>query len=168
MEQKKIPFFVRLKRAIINFDEYRTFSEEKTWTSVKYFLKLMIIFTVIITIALTIRVVNQVNVTTQSLRNDFPEFSFQNNTLVLEGETTRIVKGDSNGYFGIIIDSKENDLNNIDEAGDYQRIIAFLKDKMVVRDTSSVETSMTYEQLSSQYDLSLINKTTMLEILSRK
>ncbi len=168
MEQKKIPFFVRLKRAVINFDEYRTFAEEKTRTAVKYFLKLMLIFTIIITIALTVRVLNQVNIIVESLQNDFPEFSFEDDILILEGETTRIVVGDSDGYFGIILDSEESDLSDIDESGDYERIVAFLKDRLIIRDSSQEETEVTYEQLSSQYDLSSMNKSAILEFLLRR
>jgi len=52
METKKIPFFIRLKNAIVNFDEYKTFSEEKVSVAIKYILKLTLIFTFIIAIAL--------------------------------------------------------------------------------------------------------------------
>ena len=48
MEQKKIPFFKRLKNAIVNFDEYQNFSQEKLGTAIKYFLKLMLIFSILI------------------------------------------------------------------------------------------------------------------------
>ena len=48
MEQKKIPFFKKLKNAIVNFDEYQNFSQEKLGTAIKYFLKLMLIFSILI------------------------------------------------------------------------------------------------------------------------
>ena len=151
-----------------NFDEYRSFSEEKMKDSVKYFIKLVLLFTLVVTIALTIRVINEVSVVSEGIKNTFPEFSFQNGNLLLEGEQTRIVKGDSSGYFGLIIDSKEESLENINEVGDYQRVIAFLKDKMVVKDTSQLETSMTYEQINNQINLNNINKQSIINFLSRE
>lgn len=168
MEKKKINFFIKAKRAMTNFDEYRSFSEEKKKDSVKYFIKLVLLFTLVVTIALTIRVINEVSVVSEGIKNTFPEFSFQNGNLLLEGEQTRIVKGDSSGYFGLIIDSKEESLENINEVGDYQRVIAFLKDKMVVKDTSQLETSMTYEQINNQINLNNINKQSIINFLSRE
>ena len=48
MEEKKTLFFKKVKNAIINFDEYQNFSKEKLGTAIKYFLKLMIIFYLVI------------------------------------------------------------------------------------------------------------------------
>lgn len=53
MEQVKIPFFIRLKRAILNPEAYSTFMLEKSRESIKYLLKFLIIFTIIISIAYT-------------------------------------------------------------------------------------------------------------------
>ena len=49
-------FFSRIKNAIINFDAYQNFSMEKLSVAIKYFIKLMIIFALIITIAMVIKV----------------------------------------------------------------------------------------------------------------
>ena len=38
VEQKKVPFFRKLKNAITNFDEYQKFSKETLGTTIKYFL----------------------------------------------------------------------------------------------------------------------------------
>ena len=152
METKKIPFFIKLKNAIINFDEYKTFSEEKSSLSLKYVLKLVLIFTFIITIALTWKVINEANSLITDFKNECPEFSFQNNILILEGENKKVVKGDENGYFGVIVDSeKEN-----------------LKDKVILKDIDNVESSITYEQLGQSYDINSFNKGKILQFLSRR
>lgn len=168
METKKIPFFIRLKNAIVNFDEYKTFSEEKISFAIKYILKLVFIFTFIITIALTWKVVQEANIFINDFKNECPNFSFQNAVLQIEGENKKIVKGDETGYFGFIVDSEKENLSDIQEAGDYQRVIAFLKNKVVIKNVDSVETSAAYEQLNQRYDLSNINKEAILQFLSRK
>lgn len=53
MENIKIPFFRRLKRAIIDFESYSDFAVEKINVAIKYFAKLMIIFSILISIAFT-------------------------------------------------------------------------------------------------------------------
>ncbi len=162
METKKIPFFVRLKRAVVNFDEYKTFAEEKTSTAIKYVLKLVLIFSFIITLALTYKIINVANGLIVDFQKEFPDFSFQNNILVMDGENNKVVKGDENGYFGVIVDSEKENLNDVSELGDYQRVIALLKDKIIIKDADNVQTSITYEQLSQNYDLNSINKESIL------
>lgn len=166
MKAKNVSFFKRVKDAVINFDEYLTFSEEKLSVAIKFILKLALIFTFIITVALTIKIVQEANNAIESFQSTAPEFSFKNNELIIEGDNQKIVKGDESGYFGFIVDTQNKDLKNIDETGDYQRVIGVLKDKIVLRDVEGVETSLTYEQLSQDYDLNNINKDSILQFLS--
>lgn len=166
METKKIPFFIRLKNAIVNFDEYKTFSEEKVSIAIKYILKLTLIFTFIIAIALTWKVVQEANILINDFKNECPEFSFQDDTLVIEGDNKKIVKGDESGYFGFIVDSEKEKLSDVEEAGDYQRVIAVLKDKVVIKNVDNIETSSTYKQLGQSYNFNNINKNSILQFLS--
>lgn len=53
MKEKKKSFFIRVKNAIMNFDEYQNFAEEKTIISIKYIIKLIVIFSVILTALIT-------------------------------------------------------------------------------------------------------------------
>ena len=168
MKTKKTPFFIRLKDSIINFDEYKNFLEEKTWVAIKYILKLVFIFTLVVTIGLTYKLTNEVNKIIIDFKNECPEFNFQNNTLILEGDNKRIIKGDETGYFGFIIDDNEENLSAIEEAGDYQRVIAILRDKIIVKSVDNIESSTTYQQLSQSYDLNSINKSSILQFLTRK
>lgn len=51
MENTKIPFFKRIKSAIIDFESYSNFAVEKISVSIKYIAKLIAIFSIIISIA---------------------------------------------------------------------------------------------------------------------
>lgn len=53
MENVKIPFFKRLKKAVIDFESYSDFAVEKINIAIKYFAKLMIIFSILISISFT-------------------------------------------------------------------------------------------------------------------
>ena len=166
MKTKKVSFFKRIKDAVINFDEYLSFSEEKVSIAIKYILKLALIFTFLITIALTIKIVHEANSLIIGFQNEAPEFSFQDNELVIEGENQKIVKGDESGYFGFIVDTQNEDLKDIDETGDYQRVIGVLKDKITIRDVEGIEASLTYQELSKDYDLKNINKNAIIQFIS--
>lgn len=168
METKKLSFFKRIKSAIINIDEYLNFSEEKTSVTIKYILKLVLIFSFILAIALTYKIVDEANKLIDDFKNEFPQFSLQNGILDIEGENQQIVKGDESGYFGFIVDNQKESLVDVYKAGDYQRVIGLLKDKIVIRDVEGIETSLSYKQLSENYgyDLININKDTVLQFLS--
>ena len=79
MEQKKIPFFKKLKNAIVNFDEYQNFSQEKLGTAIKYFLKLMLIFSILISAFLTARLYKEIATVKTSFTDECPDFRIENN-----------------------------------------------------------------------------------------
>ena len=165
METKKVTFFKRIKDAIINFDEYIKFSEEKVSIAIKYIFKLVFIFTIITTIALTVKVVKEAKGLITSFENEAPEFSFQNAILEIKDDNKKMVKGDENGYIGFIVDSEKEKLSDVQESANYQRVIGLLKDKVVVKDVEGIEASLTYEEIGAKYDLKNINKNTVLQFL---
>lgn len=61
MENIKIPFFRRLKKAVIDFESYSDFAVEKINVAIKYFAKLMIIFSILISIAFTYKFSSIIN-----------------------------------------------------------------------------------------------------------
>ena len=166
MKTKKVSFFKRVKDAVVNFDEYIKFTEEKLSIAIKYIFKLTLIFTIIITTVLTVKIVQEANNLITNFKNEAPEFSFQDSILVIEGDNQKIVKGDESGYIGFIVDAQKENLSDIEESANYQRVIGLLKDKVVVKDTQGTEVSQTYEQLSTDYNLNTLNKNTILQFLS--
>ena len=167
MKTKTTPFFIKFKRAIFNFDEYQNFYEEKTWTSIKYILKLLLFFALIITIALTTKIIIEGNKTIPEFLNECPDFSFKEYTLQIISENKKIVKGDVQGYFGIIADSQNDNVDNIEEFNDYNILIVFLKDKIVYKDKNGdAKIFATYKRLGQKYELDNINKELISNILT--
>ncbi|MDO5555342.1 MAG: DUF1189 family protein [Clostridia bacterium] len=162
MKKKKTSFFIRIKDAVVNFDHYKTFADEKLSITIKYILKLMIIFAVIIAIALTYKLIEQTQMAIQIFDTECPNFKIENNTLIIEEENKQFVKGDKNGYFGIVINDEAEELSNINEAFNYQRVIALLNNRIIIRDAKNIESTITYEQLSNKYNLNNINKESII------
>mgnify|MGYP000351692272 CR=1 FL=1 len=161
MEQKKIPFFKKLKNAIVNFDEYQNFSQEKLGTAIKYFLKLMLIFSILISAFLTARLYKEIETVKTSFTDECPDFRIENNTLIIDGENKKYEKDFGYEALGLIIDSENTDLTE-EQNGQYQRIIAFYKDKMVMK-TLDTKTSMTYEDISKNQNINGLSKQQILD-----
>jgi len=168
MKEKKTPFFVKVKRAIFNFDEYKEFVEEKTSESLKYFFKLLLLFVLILTIAFTWNIVNEANRIFSDLKNECPEFKFNDDYVLEIKDSKRIVKGDNDGYFGIVIDSQKNELSQIEESSNYEIVIGVLKDKLEFKMPDSSKREMTYKELSEKYDINSVNKNSIIETMTRK
>ncbi|MEE1389157.1 MAG: DUF1189 domain-containing protein [Clostridia bacterium] len=161
MEQKKIPFFKRLKNAITNFDEYQKFSQEKLGTAIRYFLKLMLIFSILISGFLTARMYKEIETIKTSFAEECPDFRIENNTLLIEGENKKYEKDIGYETLGLIVDSENTDLTE-EQNGQYQRIIAFYKDRMVMK-TMDTKTSMTYEDISKNQNINGLSKQQILD-----
>lgn len=161
MKQKKISFFKRAKNAIINFDEYQNFSKEKVGTALKYFLKLMIIFSIIVSVFLTARLYKEVETIKTSFANECPDFKIENNTLVIDEENKKYEKDFEYEILGLIIDAENTDLIEEQEEK-YQRVIAFYKDKIVMK-TQGTKTSMTYEDISKNQEINGLSKQKILD-----
>ena len=164
MEEKKTLFFKKVKNAIINFDEYQNFSKEKLGTAIKYFLKLMIIFSILISVFLTARLYKEVETLKTSFTNECPDFKIENNILIIDGDNKKYEKDFEYELLGLIIDSESTDLTE-EQTEQYQRVIAFLKDKMVIK-TQDAETRMTYEDISKNQNINGLSKQQMLDYVN--
>lgn len=82
MENIKIPFFKRVKRAIVDFDSYSDFAVEKTSTAIKYIAKLTLIFAIVISIV----------------------FSFQFSKMINDEEQLQIIRNQLQETTGLAID----------------------------------------------------------------
>lgn len=163
MEKKKVNFFKRIKDAVVNFDEYKVFAEEELSVTIKFILKLVILFAVITTICLVIFGITKANNIREKLYKNLPEFKFENNNLILEGDTKQFIETDSNQYFKLIIDSEKEDLKDIEDIDNYKIMaIAFLKDKVVLKNAYKTEYIL-YEQLNENIDLNNTNKEVLYE-----
>jgi hypothetical protein len=166
VETKKVPFFVKLKRAIFNFDDYHTFAMEKVKSAVFYFILLMLIFSLVISAAAIYKVYDRVKVISSEAKNTLPDFKFENNELVME-QKDKILFEDEDGFLEIVVESREKELEYSSE----KYGIIFLKDKVVlnysVTGNLGATPSMLYQDISSKvYDLNNVTKDIMLDYLN--
>lgn len=157
-------FFVKVKKAIFNFDNYENFANEKISKSIKYMLKLILIFAIIITTAYTYKTHELTVDFVSKFKEKVPEFKIENNILVLEGENSNdseIVISDKSNTIGIIINTQKE---NVDFSK-YNSSIIFLKDKVVFNYSSTAQSKQTYKELTKQIDLSKMSKEKVIEYI---
>lgn len=128
MQNNKIGFFTRLKKSIFKFEEYEKFIEEPLKRAFGYFFKLMLIFSLFITIALTYTVNNNVKNFTKALKTEFPSFKIENNVLNIEGKDSFEYYFDDYDVNLIIDETQENYVEN-----DYDNCLIMLKNSMFIK-----------------------------------
>lgn len=169
MEKIKRNFFQRLKMAIFNIEKYQDLALEKLKISLKYFIKLILILTIVISLASVYKFGTMASFFIDTFKSDFPEFTFSNNTLVAE-EIVNTERESKQLKLGIIVDTTiENDEEQINkyitEISDCPNGIIFLKDKLIFQiEGLAGQTTYNYEELNTG-NINDITKQSILETL---
>ena len=137
MEEAKIGFLNRIKKAIFKFDEYEKFVKESMGKAFGYLSKLIFIFSLIITITLIFVLKHNIRIFTTVLDREFPEFTVTNGTLT--NGTLHVSKMEDDiieyNYYvedaNLVItinDTAENSTNT-----DYKNSIELIKNKIILK-----------------------------------
>lgn len=136
---KKQGFFMSIKNSIFNFDSYQDFALEDMKRGIFYFLKLTVLFSVIIAIVFSVL---QVVVTIPNAKNfiasDIPDFSYSNGILDVKSDETVTIDNIADQVL-IIADTKDLDETKINEYKDkinlYDIGVLVLKDKVYLKNS---------------------------------
>ena len=128
MQNKKMGFFTRLKKSIFKFEEYEKFIEEPLKRAFGYFIKLMIVFSLFITVALTYTINTNVSKFKTALETELPSFKIENNILNIEEKEGFEYYFEDYNIQLIIDETKDNYIEN-----DYDNCLVMLKNSMIVK-----------------------------------
>ena len=78
---KKVGFFTRLKVAIFKLEDYGIFLGERISVALKYFFILILLVSIIISMATTYQVFKMTNKLTNYIQNELPDFTYENGKL---------------------------------------------------------------------------------------
>lgn len=160
--EEKVGFFKRVKMSITNFDSYQKFATEKTGTAIKYFFQIVIIFSILASIAIIYSFSNVLNNGVEYIKNDMPDFSFEDNILTLESEEPIELEGKEVSSLLIMDTNIDTDdaQSYLDKMNNYDNSILFLKDRLIVKPnaTSGYIT----------YDYKSITETTSIENFTKQ
>ena len=162
-------FLKRLKTSIFNIEKYQDFTQEKFTIAVKYLLKLILLLSIVIAIFTAYKFGNLASFFMDTIKSDFPEFTFENNELVAE-EVIDIVKENKTEKIKMIVDTNienETEIVNkyITEIGKYPNGVVFLKDRMIISfEAATGQITYNYADLELTKDKE-INKEKLIESL---
>lgn len=165
---KKQVFLKNVKNSIFNFDSYQEFAMQDMKKGIFYFLKLSILFSVVISIVFAaLQVTVTVPTVKKFIEGDIPNFSYSNGTLDLQSEEPVTIDKIADDVL-IIADTKELDDAKINEYKDkinlYEIGVLILKDKIYLKNayTLSGIQEMKLSDIESVYGKSEFTKQDIL------
>lgn len=174
MEEKKLSFFKKFKTSIFDFDGYQVLAAEKVGRTIAYIAILMLIFSIIISAVYTSQIYGLIRKAQNYIDSEIAEISYEDGTLnVVSNSNDDTIRIDINEDISakVIINTQTEDEQEIqlltDELSMSDNGILILKDKVVIKDSlSEGTTQINYSAISVEYNLSDINKTEILDMLS--
>lgn len=101
-ENLKVPFFKRVKKAIKDFEAYADFALEKTSVAIKYYAKIMIIFSIIISIAFSYKFSTIIN-DEEQLQIMYNQIAENGINMDIIDEEINYIKENNNIYFYVML-----------------------------------------------------------------
>lgn len=160
MEQTnpKTNFWKDIFKSIKDLDKYEDFALEAPKKAMKYFLKLLLVFCMVIAIFYTYRIVQNLNDMYSNLKEVLPDFQYENGELHVFSEEPVIIEDYMDSLGKILIDTREEE--TITKEYSEEKEAAFLlKNKMMIFSRNSFgQVSYQYRDLANQYNISNFTK----------
>lgn len=162
--EKKIGFFKRIKIAVFKLEEYGIFLGEKVSKSIKYFLLLILLITIMMVIAGTYNFKKMINTGINYITNEMPDFSysegnieFENNVQAFDHEYKfKLYANTDDEVSEETINSYKQDVYSVHDG------IILLKDKFIyIINNETFEG--TYTDLFKIYELKITNKQDLVD-----
>ena len=161
MDETKVGFFSRVKKAIFKFEEYEKFIVEKPSVAVTYLVKLVLIFSIIVTIAICYTLKINIQKFANNLNNELPEFKIEEGTLQIEDQDEYTMYFEEQNIQVIMNKNEENSIQT-----DYRNSLELLKNKMILK-YMGVTQEISYDgiEISKQTILDYFETSNLLKIL---
>ena len=161
-KNKKTNFFKQVFKSVKDLDKYEDFASEQPKVAFKYLLKLVLVFTIIVTAFYSYKIVDSLNNIYNDLKDVIPEFSYSNGEITVEDEQPIILKQFEESFGKVIIDT-----NTVEEATvKYQEeiknstvAVIILKDKVVMTSSDTAgQVVYKYTDIANAYGLTQFTK----------
>lgn len=168
---QKIGFFKRIKFAITKFEKYDNFSKEKLTTTLSYLVKIILIFTLILSVVLTWKYKNEIDLVINKIANETPNFTIENNELNVESEEPVNLELFNDENILLVLDSSTNiDLNELLKNNNkYNYVVFCLKDKIVLsqgNDENVATSTFEYDEFLSVLNVEKLEKQDIFNYVS--
>ena len=171
MEEIKEPFYKKVIASIKDFDRYQDFAMQSTNNGIKYFLKLVLVMSFIVSLAYTIKIAYTTNESIKYIKNNMPYFKYENDILSVDSEQAIIYEKSDKLDVIIIIDTNDVTEEELEEYKKrfalYNNGILFLKDKVTMKNQLvSEEVTQSYKEILDKYNIQSFDKDELIETFS--
>lgn len=172
--EEKDSFFKTIKKSITDFEKYPELASKKIGTAISYLIKLLAIFTLIISSIYIFEISKNIKETLKYIDEQIPEFIIKDNELEIQTDKPIIIEKEGSLFNIIIIDSKkeleeETLINYKNKINGTQNGILILKDKFFIKIENAKEIiSYNYSELFENYQISNFDKQQLIEIFTGK
>jgi hypothetical protein len=165
-ENKRMNFFREFLKSIKDLDKYEDFALELPKNTFKYFIKLIVLFSIIASIFYTIKIGSTMQNVYNNLKEKIPDFSYEDGIITTQEEPT-LIEDYKDSFGEIIIDTsiEENEINKYQENGSNIQII-FLKDKCIIKN-NSLQQVYRYLDLAESYNIEKFTKQSVIEYVEQ-
>lgn len=159
---KKNGFFRKLKNSIFSFDSYQEFATESWKSGILYILKLVLLVSIILGIAISIvQVTRTIPDLFNYIRNDLPDFNYSEGKLEVKNENKVLIENDSQIVIADTGEISEEKINEYKEKINLYSIGVFItKNKIYVKSPvkNGEMEEMNISDLLKSYEIDSFNK----------
>ena len=171
-EQLKTGFFKKVWNSIVKIETYPAMAAQGFKKAIIYMIKIIVILAIVLSLGVIYQMNETINKGKDYLQNNFPEFSYQDGILTVEGEQPIIVSEDNDIIGKTIVDTNQNQeqekingyISAIEENGNG---FIILSDRLIVKDESVSGTiTYVYKEALDQMKITQFNKQTVLDYIN--
>lgn len=155
---KKTNFFKEAFKSIKDLDKYEDFALETPGKAFKYFIKLIAVLCIIVSIFYTYKIVDNMNKVYSDLKDKMPDFSYSQGNLAMVSEEPVIIEDYKDTFGKIIIDTSITG-NEIEKYDAEKSGILILKDKCIILANETMgQVSYKYDDMAKKYNITDFTK----------
>jgi len=159
---QKTNFFKQAFKSVKDLDKYEDFAGEQPKVAFKYLLKLVLVFTIIVTAFYSYKIVDSLNNVYSDLKSVLPEFSYFNGQLIVNGEQPIILKQFEESIGKVIIDTNIIEDANVkyeEEIKQSTVAVLILKDKVIMTSNGTAgQVVYKYTDITNAYGVNEFTK----------
>ena len=161
-KNKKTNFFKQAYSSIKDLDKYEDFAIEQPKENLKYLLKLVAIFTIIIACFYSYKIVDSLTEIYVTFKNNVPEFSYSQGVLKVDAEQPIIIEEYEEAIGKVIIDTAIEDNGTEEYEKDIKNNtmgVLILKDRCIVLSNGTMgQVTYKYSDIANSYGLTEFTK----------
>lgn len=168
MKEEKISFLKKVIICIKDFEKYLELAASNVKTTLIYLMKLIAIFTIVVTGIFIYVISGQINSVHNYIEKEISQIEYKDGILQISNNEPIIIENNINIISSIIIDTsdieKQKEEEYIQKVQDRTSGIIFLKEKILIKaDMSNAIVTYSYRELSEAYGIQNFDKTYILE-----